>query len=203
VATSRTNPETVYLNVLNTYYHFPSIYRGTYSRSGGQSSVSWTGVYNGFQRNRQAPPQTVHPGAIDSNLDGAWIETDLGWGFGNAGNGLTVDPYNADRVVMANTAAVHVSDNARGAAPAWFTRYSDETPDPSAPWWRDNWPGCSTWQYGVSQGHPERHFIGNTDIGLSRSVNGGASWRSLVPGAKRINPCSRAHVRWTGGTSTS
>jgi hypothetical protein len=206
LAVCRNDPRTLYVSALNTLYHYPTIYRGTYTRSGNQGSVIWTGVYNGFQTDTgplQDANGMIVPGTMGTNLQGGWIEDDFGWGFGGSANSLMADPNTSDRVFLTNTGAVHMTANGTANPPNWVGRYTDQVPDNTntgAPWWRTTGLDItSTWHYYVSPAG--RHYIANTDIGLAQSIDEGDTWRSFHPGCQA--PVRRESSLWRSGKAAS
>jgi Bacterial Ig domain len=166
------NPDTAYVSAINTICK-DYVYKGTLSA--GQ--MSWTGAYDGFQNH------------TTTNLTPGWIEMQppwgLGWGFGGGANGMVAAPGDVNTVVYVNEAAVHVTTN--GAA-QWTERYTNlatGTPGTSSARWQTTGLDVTTsWNY---YAHPDPnksniHFIANTDIALSRSVDSGSTWVPILQG---------------------
>jgi hypothetical protein len=165
-------PDTAYVSAINTICK-DYVYKATLS--GGQ--MSWTGVYDGFQNH------------TTTNLTPGWIEMQppwgLGWGFGGGANGMVAAPGDVNTVVYVNQAAVHVTTN--GAA-QWTERYTSlttGTPGTSSARWQTTGLDVTTsWNY---YAHPDPnkssiHFIANTDMALSRSVDSGSTWVPIFQG---------------------
>jgi hypothetical protein len=159
-------PDTAYVTAINTTCG-NDVYKGTFS-----GSMNWSPVYDGFQN---------HP--TTTNLTPGWIEMQPpwgeGWGFGGGAHGFAIAPGDVNTVVYVNNAAVHVTMN--GAA-QWIERYTTLTTGTpgtsSARWQTTGLDVTSSWNY---YAHPDPnkasiHFIANTDIGLSRSVDTGSTW---------------------------
>lgn len=52
-----------------------------------------------------------------------------------------------------------------------------ETPGPETDWVCNGLVVTTTWHYYIDPHEPDRHYIAYTDIGLSRSLDGGQTWR--------------------------
>ncbi|HXO37275.1 MAG TPA: Ig-like domain-containing protein, partial [Candidatus Acidoferrum sp.] len=162
-------PDTAYVTAINTTCG-NDVYKGTFS-----GSMSWSPVYDGFQNH---PTPNLTPGWIE--MQPPWGE---GWGFGGGAHGFAIAPGDVNTVVYVNNAAVHVTTN--GAA-QWTERYTTltaGTPGQStARWQTTGLDVTSSWNY---YAHPDPnkasiHFIANTDIGLSRSVDTGSTWVPIL-----------------------
>lgn len=161
-----------YVTVFNTTF-VPNVYR-----RGG--SGSWEGVYRGF------------PARTDSNVEAGWFEyqppNGLDWGFGGPAKGFTVDPNDPEHSVYTNNAAVYVTTNGGGppssTADDWrqsYTRRVSGDPRTRPNFWQSTGLDVtSTWDYLIHPASPSVHLLCCTDIGLARSVDGGASWSSVA-----------------------
>jgi hypothetical protein len=158
-------PDTAYVTAINTTCG-NDVYKGTFS-----GAMNWSPVYDGFQNHSTT---NLTPGWIE--MQPPWGE---GWGFGGGAHGFAIAPGDVNTVVYVNNAAVHVTTN--GAA-QWTERYTTLTTGTpgttSARWQTTGLDVTSSWNY---YAHPDPnkasiHFIANTDIGLSRSVDTGSTW---------------------------
>ena len=163
-------PDSAYVSAINTICK-DYVYKATLSA--GQ--MNWTGVYDGFQNH------------TTNNLTPGWIEMQPpwgeGWGFGGGANGMVAAPGDFNTVVYVNEAAVHVTTN--GAA-QWVERYTKltiGTPGTSSARWQTAGLDVTTTWYYYAHPDPNKaniHFIANTDIGLSRSVDTGSTWVPIL-----------------------
>ena len=165
-------PDSAYVTAINTTCK-DYVYKGTFS----SGSMSWSPVYDGFQNH------------TTNNLTPGWIEMQppwgLGWGFGGGAHGFAIAPGDANTAVYVNEAAVHITTN--GAA-QWVARYTSLTTGTpgtsSARWQTTGLDVTSSWYY---YAHPDPnkasiHFIANTDMALSRSVDTGSTWVPIFQG---------------------
>lgn len=166
-------PNSAYVTVINTYCAGGYVFKGTFSGS----AMSWSPVYDGFQNH------------TTNNLTPGWIEMrppwGLDWGFGGAAHGFAVAPGDFNTAVYVNEAAVHITTN---GATQWIARYTSlatGTPGTSsARWQTTGLDVTSSWYY---YAHPDPnkatiHFIANTDMALSRSVDSGSTWVPIFQG---------------------
>jgi hypothetical protein len=165
-------PDSAYVTAVNTICK-DYVYKGTFS----SGAMSWSPVYDGFQNH------------TTNNLTPGWIEMQppwgLGWGFGGAAHGFAVAPGDFNTAVYVNEAAVHITTN---GATQWIARYTSlatGTPGTSsARWQTTGLDVTSSWYY---YAHPDPnkasiHFIANTDMALSRSVDSGSTWVPIFQG---------------------
>jgi Bacterial Ig domain len=165
-------PDSAYVTAINTTCK-DYVYKGTFS----SGAMSWSPVYDGFQNH------------TTNNLTPGWIEMQppwgLGWGFGGGAHGFAVAPGDFNTAVYVNNAAVHITTN--GAA-QWVARYTSlatgTAGTSSARWQTTGVDVTSSWYY---YAHPDPnkatiHFIANTDMALSRSVDSGSTWVPIFQG---------------------
>jgi hypothetical protein len=176
---SENDPNTVYVTALNTMFHFPVVYRGTFANG----NVAWSGVYDGFQEHQPGDALGV------TNVNGGWLDqkaqnppVGLGWGFGGFARGFAVDPKNSSKALFTNNGVVHLTTN---GAQQWNQAYSSlatgNAGDNTGRWKSIGLEVTTTWQYAI---HPDPakaniHFICYTDIGLARSTDSGVTWQSI------------------------
>lgn len=148
-------------------------------------ALAWSNVYDGFQNHLAGTPST--------NLEPGWCDLQpsqggLGWGFGGAPSGFTVDPNDSNRALLTNSAVVHLTENGGGGGPTnvvksdWKQRYSELASgalrNPAATWRTVGVDVTTTWHYYVHPTTAGLHFLASTDIGLARSADYGDSWAS-------------------------
>jgi hypothetical protein len=164
-------PDSAYVTSINTTCK-DYVYKGTFS-----GSMSWSPVYDGFQNH------------TTTNLTPGWIEMQppwgMGWGFGGGAHGFAIAPGDFNTAVYVNEAAVHITTD--GAA-QWIARYTTlttGTPGTSSARWQTTGLDVTTSWYYYAHADPAKasiHFIANTDIGLSRSVDTGSTWVPILQG---------------------
>jgi hypothetical protein len=164
-------PDSAYVTSINTTCK-DYVYKGTFS-----GSMSWSPVYDGFQNH------------TTTNLTPGWIEMQppwgMGWGFGGGAHGFAIAPGDFNTAVYVNEAAVHITTD--GAA-QWIARYTTlttGTPGTSSARWQTTGLDVTTSWYYYAHPDPAKasiHFIANTDIGLSRSVDTGSTWVPILQG---------------------
>jgi hypothetical protein len=163
-------PDSAYVSAINTICK-DYVYKATLSA--GQ--MNWTGVYDGFQNH------------TTNNLTPGWIEMQPpwgeGWGFGGGANGMVAAPGDVNTVVYVNEAAVHVTTNGAAQWVARYTSLTTGTPGTSTARWQTTGLDVTTNWYYYAHPDPNKaniHFIANTDIGLSRSVDTGSTWVPIL-----------------------
>ncbi|HEY2115783.1 MAG TPA: Ig-like domain-containing protein [Candidatus Angelobacter sp.] len=165
-------PDSAYVTAINTTCK-DYVYKGTLS----SGSMSWSPVYDGFQNH------------TTNNLTPGWIEMQppwgLGWGFGGGAHGFAIAPGDFNTAVYVNEAAVLITTN--GAA-QWIARYTaltTGTPGTSSARWQTTGLDVTTSWYYYAHPDPNKtsvHFIANTDMALSRSVDTGSTWVPIFQG---------------------
>lgn len=174
VAVPDGDPDTVWVSVVNSADVSAAgcwaAYRGAWSPSGGH--VAWTGAYDGFQPHSTG---NVTPGWVDV----AEAPAALGWGFGGPAHGLGVGATAADPVLFTDEALLDRLDTFSPAH--WQQRYS--SPPAGAGWASTGLDVTSVWHYDVHPADRQVRLLCNTDIGLSRSADGGATWHSIPSAA--------------------
>jgi lamin tail-like protein len=174
---SESDPDTVYVTVINTTYHAPAVYRGVLSGD----NVAWTPAYDGFQNHRAGDPRGT------TNVEGGWLDQQeqrppvgLGWGFGGFARGFTAAPTDPNRALFTNNGVVHLTTD---GAVQWTQRYtalaSGNRDDTTGRWRSVGVEVTTSWHYVIHPGNSNIRFICYTDIGLARSEDGGLSWRSI------------------------
>src|SRR5579864_2561241 len=164
-------PDTAYVTAINTTCG-NDVYKGTFS-----GSMSWSPVYDGFQNH------------TTTNLTPGWIEMQppwgLGWGFGGGAHGFAIAPGDFNTAVYVNEAAVHITTNGAAQWVARYTALTTGTPGTSSARWQTTGLDVTTSWYYYAHPDPNKasiHFIANTDMALSRSLDTGSTWVPIFQG---------------------
>jgi len=165
-------PDSAYVTAINTTCK-DYVYKGTLS----SGSMSWSPVYDGFQNH------------TTNNLTPGWIEMQppwgLGWGFGGGAHGFAIAPGDFNTAVYVNEAAVHITTNGAAQWVARYTSLTTGTPGTSSARWQTTGLDVTTSWYYYAHPDPNKasiHFIANTDMALSRSVDSGSTWVPIFQG---------------------
>ncbi len=124
---------------------------------------SWTSIF--------------HMDAPNANVERAWVQTLLGWGYSISPLGLGIDPRNPD-VVMVSTQGDFYRSTDGGQK--WFQimdKPLGQTPGESG--LRIQSTGLevtSVWNYVFDPSDENRQYICYTDIGFARTLDKGVSW---------------------------
>lgn len=162
--TTDARPATVY--ALNTATGFHPPHHDTVYRS-DDAGETWRATY--FQDPRFPQFNVAHD----------YVTASTGQCFkgGETPFGVAICNSDPHRVLLVRNEAHLTHDG--GAA--WFvgSTYpaSEGPPGPDTAWVCNGLVVTTTWHYYVDPHEPDRHYIAYTDIGLSRSLDGGRTWR--------------------------
>jgi photosystem II stability/assembly factor-like uncharacterized protein len=156
-------PLTVYAFNTSTGFHPPhsdTVYR---SDDGGES---WRATYfmdPRFERYNVAPD---------------YVTASTGQSFkgGEAPFGAAICNSDPNRILLLRNEC-HVTHN---GGETWFAGHTcpapGQKPGPGSAWACNGLVVTTTWHYYIDPFEPKRHYIAYTDLGLSRSLDGGQSW---------------------------
>ena len=165
---SESNADVVYLGSGENYG--PTVYRTT---DGG---ASWQMVLtHPAWHDAMTPATTVEPDWVDAYLD---------WGWGGDPHQVTVSPTNPNCVAISEDGRTFRSDN---GGQHWFPCYTEEVPAASTWYETRGLDVTNVYRYAVDPHDALRHYIANTDIGLSLSEDGGVTWKWSSTGSPWTN----------------
>lgn len=121
------------------------------------------------------PPQEP-----ESKLD--WTQIEMKWDYRLMGAGLCVSPSDAKLVMVSSIGDAYVSHNAGKSWVPLTTADASLPPQAGNPYkrWKTNGlqvTGC--YSFHVDPSDKDRFFAGHSDVGLLRSIDGGATWSTL------------------------
>jgi photosystem II stability/assembly factor-like uncharacterized protein len=163
-------PDVVYVTAAGTGYWPP--YHSTVYKS-VDAGRTWQYVFNGDPRYREL------------NLSLGWITWDLGWGFGGLPWGFAVCASNADIAAYTNSGECYLTtDGGKNWRAVYTARAAGQgAPGPGQRWQSVGVEVTTCWHYVIDPHHPAVHYICYTDVGLSRSEDGGKTWRFSAQGS--------------------
>ena len=159
-----TNADVVYLGSAENYG--PTVYRTIDGGDNWEMVVThpaWSAA--------MTPLTTVEPD---------WIEVYLDWGWGGEPHQISVSPTNPNCVSFTEDGKSFRSNN---GGYHWFPCYTEEVPGGSGWYQTRGLDVTNVYRYAIDPNHPERHYLANTDIGFSRSEDGGVTWKWASTGS--------------------
>jgi len=184
VACSDTQPERAYVFCDGTSFFPPNhttIYRTDNAGEG------WQSTFFSDPRFQKGDPRLKDPNGV-CNVEADW-ETDA-WGQREQGlvRGLEINPSNPDMVVFVQTRDIHYTLD---AGKTWKSPYAGTCSvdkDGKKVWANSGEVVTSTWNYYIDPFDKLNRFIGYTDIGLARSMDGGKMWLPEMEYLKKVLP---------------
>ncbi|MGA1236933.1 MAG: WD40/YVTN/BNR-like repeat-containing protein [Limisphaerales bacterium] len=164
VLTADAAPRTVYAVNTSTGFHPPhsdTVYR---SDDGGET---WRAVY--FQ----------DPRFSDFNVAHDFVTASTGKCFkgGEAPFGVAICNTDPERVMLVRNEPHITHDGGRSWIVGSTYPAADGEPGPGADWVCNGLVVTTTWHYDIDPHDTNRHYIAYTDLGFSRSLDGGVTWR--------------------------
>ncbi|MBV9823494.1 MAG: DUF2934 domain-containing protein, partial [Actinobacteria bacterium] len=170
LATCAADPSTVYVGRSQGWDTAPgwTVYAGHFDGT----AMTWRGAFDGFTN--ETANHNVQPGWIDV----AEAPAALGFGFGGGPRGLACSPTDPAVVMQVNNAFADLSTtgapNTTASPYGWQQIYTR----PDGPGWQTTGLDVTNvWRYVIHPTKPQLHYLANTDIGLSRSVDSGITWQ--------------------------
>jgi len=156
------------------------------TKDGGQS---WQHVYHARDSHFDATYLTQ-----TANVEAGWKEWEFASASASPANAIACCPRNSNIVLVSNQVATLTTDGGQtwreiyttgpnplptvgGAGQAWRSRGLEPT---------------TVWDYVAHPSNPQRQFIAYTDIGLSRSEDGGIKWKhvnTVSQAGRRLDNC--------------
>ena len=119
---------------------------------------------------------------MNRNVEKAWVQTQLYWGYSISENGIGIDPSNPDGALVATQGDFYrTADGGK----RWFQLQVEPagTSDGSPAQKTIGLEVTSVWGFEFDPHDPNRQYICYTDIGFARSVDKGQTW---VLGSQRL-----------------
>ena len=149
--------------------------------------ANWAQVFHARDPNFDAGYLTT-----TANVEAGWKEGDLDSASASTANAIACCPTSSSIVLVSNQVADLSTDGGATWKQVYTTGTSAQVPAKGAPWSSRGLEPTTVWDYVVNPANPQLRFIAYTDIGLSRSADGGVTWRHVVTNSlagRRLDNC--------------
>jgi hypothetical protein len=122
------------------------------------------------------------PSTSGGNVTLGWIDYDILFQEGAAWIQLKVDPVNPNRVVATDLDCSYMTTNGGTTWNEIYSDFADTAPiGPGKKWTTLGLEVTTAWHYYICPWLTTTHYIAQSDIGLQRSTDSGATWYHSLP----------------------
>ena len=176
-------PDTAFVATPGTGYWPP--HHGTVYRT-DDGGATWRPLVLGDPRSHEAV-------GLEANITArGWLPVEAVWGLWNGSHGgLAVSAADPGHLVFTNDGELYQSHDGGATWAQAYTRPADPAaiPAPGQAWATTGLDVTSVWRAVFDPHAPGHVLLCETDIGLVRSEDGGASWRWSAAGSPWRNTC--------------
>jgi photosystem II stability/assembly factor-like uncharacterized protein len=132
--------------------------------------------------------ETFRMTGTNANVEPAWVQTELKWGYFITRNGFFASRGDADLVMVSTQGDFYVT---RDGGTSWTPNINESlgvlAGDPSPRYRSIGLEVTSSWRYLFDPFEPGHEFIAYTDIGFARSIDGADTWSWSAKGCPWLN----------------